>query len=98
MRILQISDLAPPNIGGIEKVVWIYSKKLKERGNDVKIFTSLIPGTKKMEIIDGIEFERVSKISMLFRTNHGNFDIIHSHSYLSSYALSIEKKLKKKLL
>ncbi len=97
MKILQISDLAPPHIGGIEKIVWRYGKLLKERGNEVTILTSILPGTEKYEIMDGVEYRRVHKPLLILPTIYTKeYDIIHTHSYFSFYMLGLEKKFGEK--
>ena len=99
MKILQISDLAPPHIGGIEKIVWRYGKLLREQGNYVTILTSKLPNTKRREILDGVEYRRIPKLMLLLPSiNIDKFDIIHTHSYFSFYMLGLEKKLNKKII
>jgi len=95
MKILQISDLAPPHIGGVEKVVWKYGKLLSEKGNRVSILTSRLQYTKDHEFIENIEYIRVPKYALAFPSLYTNdFDIIHSHSYFSFFGLGLEKKIK----
>ncbi len=99
MRILQISDLAPPHIGGVEKVVWKYSTLLSSKGNDVSILTSALPNVKRFEKIDKVTFKRIPKYALLMPSlNTNGFDIIHAHSYLSFLGLSLEKKLKNSVI
>ncbi len=99
MRILQISDLAPPHIGGIEKVVWRYSKLLKERGHDVTILTSKLRETPSRENFDGVDFIRVPRYILSFPNIYSrNFDIIHTHSYFSFFSLGLEKKFTEKII
>ncbi|MGC9137877.1 MAG: glycosyltransferase family 4 protein [Thermoplasmata archaeon] len=99
MRILQISDLAPPHIGGIEKVVWRYSKLLKERGQDVTILTSKLRETPSRENFDGVDFIRVPRYILSFPNIYSrNFDIIHTHSYFSFFSLGLEKKFTEKII
>jgi Glycosyltransferase len=95
MKILQISDLAPPHLGGVERVVWKYSTLLANRGNDVSILTSLIKGSKSKEEIENVRFFRVPKYMLLFSSLYTkNFEIVHTHSYLSFPILGFEKKLR----
>lgn len=98
MRILQISDLAPPHIGGVEKVIWYYSKLLSERGFDVTLLTSLLPGTKKEETVNGVKIKRVRKplLSLPFYFDK-DFDVVHTHSYFSFLPINLERKFKKKV-
>lgn len=96
LKILQVSDLAIPHLGGTEKIVWKYSTLLKNRGNDVSIYTLSIPETKKFEMKEGVEIHRVSKIkyfSIGMDKKIKDFDIIHSHSMINSLTLNLYKKL-----
>ncbi len=98
LKILQVSDLATPHLGGTEKIVWKYSTLLKDRGNELSIYTLSIPSTKEFEVVDGIRIYRKSKIkyfSIGFDKNLINFDIVHSHSMINSITLNIYKKLNK---
>ncbi len=95
MKILQISDLAPPHIGGVEKVVWKYASLLSKEGNDVSILTSSLPNVKNKERIENVTFNRVPKIALALPSLYTNdFEIIHTHSYISFFDLSIEKKIR----
>lgn len=97
MRILQISDLAPPHVGGVEKVVWNYSKMLSYKGFDVTLLTSLLPGTKREETVNGVRIKRVRKPILSFPFYFDkDFDVIHTHSYFSYYSIGMERKFKKK--
>lgn len=91
MKILQISQYFPPHFGGQEMYVLQLSKKLKEDGNDVTVYTSKHGKIPSFEKIDGLNIVR---FSMLFNPlnnpicpgflnilkNLKNFDIIHVHN------------------
>jgi glycosyltransferase involved in cell wall biosynthesis len=99
LKILQVSDLATPHLGGTEKIVWKYSTLLKNRGNELSIYTLSIPGTKEFEVIDGISIYRKSKIkyfSIGFDKKLTKFDIVHTHSMINSITLNLYKKLNRK--
>lgn len=93
MKILQITALYYPQIGGIENYVYQISKRLVEKGHEVTVYTLNIPKTKKYEIIDGIKIHRFESIFSILN-NHfsiqmltellkkNNYDIIHAHGYL----------------
>lgn len=99
MKILQISDLALPHVGGIEKVVWKYSSLLVSRGHKVKILTSRIPNTPSYQIIDGVEFRRVPRYLLTLPSYYtADFDVIHTHSYFSFISLGLEKKMRKSVI
>ncbi|MBI2547526.1 MAG: glycosyltransferase family 4 protein [Candidatus Aenigmarchaeota archaeon] len=60
MRILIISDLAPPVVmGGIENYIINLSKGLIKKGNEIHWLTSKLPNTKSEEDYEGIKIHRV---------------------------------------
>ena len=91
MKILQICQYFYPYFGGQEMYVLQLSKKLKENGNDVTIYTSNHANVSDHENIDGIN---VVRFKMLFnplnnpiclgffniRNNLKDFDIINVHN------------------
>ncbi len=91
MKILQISQYFHPHFGGQEMYVLQLSKKLKEYGNDVTIYTAnhaKIPNCEKVDGIDIIRFDMLfnplnNPICIGFFNilkNLKNFDIIHVHN------------------
>ncbi|MDY6894137.1 MAG: glycosyltransferase family 4 protein [Thermotogota bacterium] len=93
MKILQVSSLFPPHVGGIEHHVSELSGRLVSEGHDVTVYTSNVPKSKKKEIIGGVKIFRFKCIfsplnnqfipGLFFRLISGNeFDIIHVHSHL----------------
>lgn len=91
MKILQICQYFHPYFGGQEMYVRQLSKKLKEDGNDVTIYTSNHANVSKYEKIDGID---VFRFKMLFNPlnnpicpgffnilkNLKDFDVINVHN------------------
>jgi glycosyltransferase involved in cell wall biosynthesis len=59
LRILQVSDLYEPFIGGTESHVKALSRGLAGRGHQVTIATSQLPGTAIDEIADGLRIRRI---------------------------------------
>ena len=94
MKILQVSSLFPPHVGGIEHHVEALSNKLVENGHEVAVYTSNVPKSKRHEVINGVEIYRFKSlfsplnnqfIPLLFFkliSNKNRFDIIHVHSHL----------------
>jgi glycosyltransferase involved in cell wall biosynthesis len=60
LRILQVSDLYEPFIGGTESHVKALSRGLACRGHEVTIATSHLPGTAIDEISGGLRIRRIS--------------------------------------
>lgn len=91
MKILQICQYFHPYLGGQEMYVRQLSKKLKDDGNDVTIYTSNHANISRHEKIDGID---VFRFKMLFNplnnpicpgffsilNNLKDFDVIHLHN------------------
>ncbi|MFY3742035.1 MAG: 1,4-alpha-glucan branching enzyme [Candidatus Nitrosomirales archaeon] len=59
MKILIISDLAPPYMGGIETYVTQLGKHLTKLGHEIHWLTSRIPGTGEYENYHGIYIHRI---------------------------------------
>jgi 1,2-diacylglycerol 3-alpha-glucosyltransferase len=97
MKILQISDVSFPHIGGIERTTYKYGKEFIKNGHKSYVLTSRLEGTKRIENIEGTIYIRVPKYLLpIFSFSIEDFDIIHSHSYLSFYSLDLYKKINKK--
>jgi glycosyltransferase involved in cell wall biosynthesis len=60
LRILQVTDLYDPFIGGIESHVKALSHGLSSRGHEITIATSHLPGTAIDEVVDGLRIRRIS--------------------------------------
>ncbi len=107
MKILQISALFTPHIGGIETHVYTLSRYLVKKGHDVTVFTSKLPKTQNYEMIDGIKVHRFRNIwsplnnqvvpGIFFRLlkKAEEFDLIHVHGHLqfTSNVAALNKKI-----
>lgn len=93
MKILQVSSLFPPHVGGIEHHVETLSNKLVEKGHEVTVYTSNVPKSKRHEVINGVEIYRFQSLfsplnnqfipGLFFKLISKNrFEIIHVHSHL----------------
>lgn len=67
MKILILSDLAPPYIGGGETYVIKLSTWLVKEGHEVHWLTSRIPNTPAEEVLDGVKIHRTP---ILFQTKY----------------------------
>src|SRR5574341_1200683 len=59
MKILMISDLAPPSLGGGETYVTELGAHLTKLGHEVHWLTSRIPNTRQSEVYQGIHMHRI---------------------------------------
>ena len=66
MRILLLSDLYPPIIGGLERHVQTLGASLASRGHDVTVATLSHPGLADREVIDGVTIRRVHGLMQRF--------------------------------
>ena len=93
MKILQVSSLFPPHVGGIEHHVEALSNKLVENGHEVTVYTSNVPKSKKHEVISGVEIYRFESFFSPFNNQFipglffklikkNRFDVVHVHSHL----------------
>jgi glycosyltransferase involved in cell wall biosynthesis len=91
MKILQVTPLYPPHIGGIEKHVSQLSQKLVELGHQVTVYTSNIPKSKEYELVKGVHIYKFNSLcsplnnqitpALFFKLiSKNNFDIVHIHS------------------
>jgi glycosyltransferase involved in cell wall biosynthesis len=60
LRILELTDLYPPFIGGLERHVELLSRELASQGHEVVVATSYIPGTPSPEEADGVTVHRLA--------------------------------------
>src|SRR5215469_2819323 len=58
MRLIELTDLYPPAIGGIERFVALLSDGLASRGHEVHVVTSAIAGAPAAETSDGVTVHR----------------------------------------
>ncbi len=59
MRVIELTDLYPPAIGGLERFVALLSEGLARRGHEVHVVTSAVAGTPAAETSDGVTVHRV---------------------------------------
>jgi len=110
MRIAQVAHLFPPATGGIEHHVYHLSKELSNLKNEVTVYTTMVPGAKKEEKMDGIKVRRFSSLNfplfssvrfapgMFFSLLSSDAEVFASHGYGSVMPLitSIAALLKRK--
>ena len=59
MRLIELTDLYPPAIGGLERFVALLSGGLARRGHEVHVVTSAVAGSPAAETSDGVTVHRV---------------------------------------
>ena len=84
MKIVHVSDLALPHIGGVEYVVYKYSTMQRNIGEKPVVITTKLFNTERREIKEGVPYYRLSKAGMIFAVlsliKKINPDIVHTHS------------------
>jgi glycosyltransferase involved in cell wall biosynthesis len=60
LRVLQVSDLYEPFIGGMELHVKTLSRLLARGGHEVTVATARLPGTAEEETTDGVRIRRIT--------------------------------------
>ncbi len=90
MRIAQVTKYFHPHHGGIESNVLGISKGVVDKGNEVLVFTSNIPRSRRKETFQGIEIHRANSLFTIFNAPFSpgillgllsrDYDIIHVHS------------------
>jgi glycosyltransferase involved in cell wall biosynthesis len=58
VRLIELTDLYPPAIGGLERFVALLSEGLASRGHEVHVVTSAIPGAPATETSAGVTVHR----------------------------------------
>ena len=58
MRLIELTDLYPPAIGGLERFVALLSEGLASRGHEVHVVTSAVPGAPAAETSAGVTVHR----------------------------------------
>ena len=113
MKILQVHSFFYPHVGGSETYVLELSKRLIQRGHQVVVVTSKLPGTLEHECIEGIKVIRIAGhyfpkvpyflfsprlLEVLMRLAP-QFDLIHSHVrfFLSTNCVAFLRKIQKNL-
>jgi glycosyltransferase involved in cell wall biosynthesis len=74
LRVLQISDLYPPTLGGLELQVQLLSRELARRGHEVTVATGLLPSTDRFEVDSGVKIHRIEGWSRLLRPSYKRAD------------------------
>ena len=59
MRLIELTDLYPPTIGGLERFVALLSEGLASRGHEVHVVTSAVPGAPAAETCAGVTVHRI---------------------------------------
>jgi glycosyltransferase involved in cell wall biosynthesis len=59
VRLIELTDLYPPAIGGLERSVALLSEELASRGHEVHVVTSAIPGAAGVERSAGVTVHRL---------------------------------------
>lgn len=108
LKVLRVvSDLYPSVVGGIGLHAYEMSKRQKELGCDITIYTSRIGKEPLQEIKEGLKIFRFKpiitimgntinpKIMIKIFNNVNDYDLIHAHShlYFSTNACSLLKKI-----
>jgi len=60
VRILLVSYFYPPSIGGVERQSHLLARGLVGRGHSVRVVSSLQAGSRRRELLDGVEIVRVA--------------------------------------
>jgi glycosyltransferase involved in cell wall biosynthesis len=88
MRILEISPVFPPSVGGLEKCVYEIAKGLARRGHEVVVYTTDFPKSKSKKSIDRVLVRRIPALFSLFHAPvsifmpyiaRENADLVHVH-------------------
>lgn len=59
MRLIELTDLYQPAIGGLERFVALLSEELARRGHEVHVVTSAVPGAPAAETCAGVSVHRL---------------------------------------
>jgi glycosyltransferase involved in cell wall biosynthesis len=59
MRVIELTDLYRPTIGGLERFVALLSEELTSRGHEVHVVTSAVPGAPATETAGGVTVHRL---------------------------------------
>lgn len=110
MRILIVLEYFFPHIGGIETVFWELTNRYQKMGHEVNVVTMRLPGTKKIDTINGIKIHRISvpfssrflfdtlfSIPIIFSVAKKS-DLIHSSDYITAFPSWIVGKILRKPL
>ncbi len=99
MKILQVTPLYSPYVGGQERYVRSLTRGLVERGHEVEILTSDLGGNTRNDRVDGVKVNKVkvycrplnnplSSECFEFLLRHASdYDIIHTHNEHSMHSM-----------
>jgi glycosyltransferase involved in cell wall biosynthesis len=74
MRILMLTDVYPPVLGGMERHVQRLSRELVARGHDVAVATFSLPGTPELAVENGVWVHRLRGLVQSLGGLHSNID------------------------
>lgn len=107
MKILYVLEYYYPHIGGAEILFQNLAEGMAERGNEIKVITNYLNGTKKNEILNGVFIKRIKlpKPKRFFFTFFSfpfimamskEIDIIHASTYGGVFSASFAGYILKK--
>lgn len=95
MRILFVLENYPPHIGGVELLFRTLCEGLAARGHDVTVVTHRLPGTRRHEVMNGVQVVRVpcmdsrylfTFLAIPYALRHARgADIIHTTTYNGAF-------------
>ena len=92
----------PPSVGGVQTIAYNVSKRLVERGHNVTVYTSLHPGTRSIEVLNGVKVKRFRRrilgvgrpwyitpsMSKILTSNEvSDADVVHAFGFITFQAL-----------
>ena len=107
MKILHITHYFLPREGGEERYAYYLGQELIERGHEMWVLTSSLPGCPPVEVIDNIKVVRFRTVATILRNPitpgmllYGRrlpgFDLIHAqneHSFITNAAVLLKHRL-----
>jgi glycosyltransferase involved in cell wall biosynthesis len=104
MRVLFVLEYFPPHVGGVETLFDNLTKKLAERGDEVTVLTSRMPGVPNIEESDGRQIHRISPPSRTsFILSYPKIsgpakeaDVIHTTTYAGAIATKFANRSAKR--
>ena len=104
MKILFVLEYFPPHIGGVETLFDNITRGLVERGDEVTVLTTKVPGSSPYEISEGRKIYRIGTpfrhaFALSFRKAAKlaeEADLIHTTTYVATGTTWLARKLAKK--
>lgn len=104
MKILFVTDLYYPFVGGGQVLIKILGENLARRGHDATVLTSRLPGTAGREVQQGVTIKRVRipfgrytfTLTGALKGLFEDFDMIYTQTFVSPGAAWIIKNMKRK--